>query len=195
LRPLGDAALRQQSGQQHRGGLGVGRGVVRANERDVVAQAQVAQAVGPEPLGVQRARQAQRAEAERIRNGDTGPPEGPREEHPVELRVVGAHDAAVEQSDQLAGDAAQPRRTAERTPRETVDVTTAEGSPRGPEEGVPPVDQGAVPGDADDADLQQPVAIGAQAAGLHVDHGEAGGGERRSVRSGHRHALHPTQGV
>jgi hypothetical protein len=195
LGPLGDAALRQQPGQEHRRGLGVGRGVVGTDEWDVVAQAQVPQAVGPEPLGVQRAGQAQRAEAERIRYGDTGPPEGPREEQPVELRVVRAHDGAVEQHDQLTGDTAQPRGTAERPPRQTVDVTTAEGSPRGPEEGVPPVDQGAVPGDADDADLQQPVAVGAQAAGLHVDHGEAGGGEGRSVRSGHRHALHPTQGV
>jgi hypothetical protein len=57
------------------------------------------------------------------------------------------------------------------------------------------VDHGAVAGDADDADLQQPVAIGPQAARLDVHDGEARGGERRSVRSGQGHALHPTQGV
>jgi hypothetical protein len=116
LRPLGDAGLEQQPREQHRRGLGVGRGVVRADERDVVAQAEVAQAVGSEPVRIERAGQAQGAEAQRVRDVDTSSPEGPREEQPVELGVVRAHDAAVEQVDQLTRHTTQPGRATEHPP-------------------------------------------------------------------------------
>jgi len=132
---------------------------VRADQRDVVAQAQVAEAVGPEPLGVERAGQAQGAEAQRVGDGDAGPPHRPGEEQPVELRVVRADDGAVEQRGQSVRHLTHPRRAAEGPPGQTVDVPAAHWPPRGAEIGLPPVENCAVPGDADDADLQQPVTI------------------------------------
>jgi hypothetical protein len=105
LHELGDAARGEETGQEHRRGLRVGGRVVGADEGDVVAEAQVAEAVGPEPFGIERAGQPQGAEAE---------PAG--EEQPVELGVVRAHDAAVEERDELVGDVTHPGCSAQRPP-------------------------------------------------------------------------------
>jgi hypothetical protein len=116
LHELGDAARGEETGQEHRRGLRISGRVVGADEGDVVAEAQVAEAVGPEALGIERAGQAQGAEAECVRDVHAGTRQAAGEEQPVELGVVRAHDAAVEERDELVGDVTHPGCSAQRPP-------------------------------------------------------------------------------
>ena len=108
----------------------------------------------------------------------SGALEAPGEEEPVELDVVRAQDGAVEQLDELTGDGAKAGRAPKRAPGQPVHIFPPERPPGSLEQRVPPVDHRAVAEHPHDADLEEAVAIRAQAAGLDVDDGEAGGGQR-----------------
>ena len=98
---VGDAVGGEEVGEDGRRGHRVGEGVVGPLERDVVAGADVGEAVGELAIGVEAAGQLQRAQPAVERQLDPGPAGRLLDEGGVELGVVGGEHGAVEPAAEL----------------------------------------------------------------------------------------------
>ena len=144
---------------------------------DVVAGAQVAEPVGELPVGIEPARQPQRAQrlVEARRSGRAGRRRGPLEEAASKsalwavktapssaLAELGEHVASGGAPQRAAGDAVHPA------------WARPAAAARQADQRRPLVDHGAVGLDRDQADLEDPVAPRRQPGRLQVDDGEPG---------------------
>ena len=161
--------------------------VVVALDGDVVAGAHGDEAVGQLAVGVEAARQLQRAEPAAERERHVRPVGGPFDERRVELGVVGDEHVAREAIAQLVEHGVDPGRATQRAAGDAVHPARPDPAPRPPQrhERRPRVDDGAVELDRHDPDLEDAVAARRQSGRLHVDHGEPR----------HTHAADPTPGV
>lgn len=129
-------------------------------------------------IGVEQARQAQRAQGALDREGRADPPGLRLEEPEVEGGVVGDESGALEPAGEFGEGDVGARRTTEVAAADAVDVRR----PDRPEPSLPRVraadergvgvEDRAVGVDHDDAELEDAVPIGAQSARLDVDDGE-----------------------
>ena len=159
--------------QHRRRGTRVLERVVGTAVGHVVTQAEIVEAVRGGAVGIEPARQPQRAELLDGRQGDPLTAGGAGDERPVERRVVGREHGALETIGELADDVPAVGCGTQRAPVDPVHGTGADPLP-GPTQAHqrrPLVDDRAVL-DRDDRHLQDPVAAQGEAGRLDVDNRE-----------------------
>ena len=182
----------QEMGEHRRGGIGVGEGVVRANELDPVPGTDVREAMRQLTLGIERARKAQRAQRLAQAERDLRALGGTLEEGCVERGVVSDELRTLQPLGEIGEHGGGRWRVAGVAAADAVQTRGADAVPPAmawPHQARPPIEHHTVGVDHHDADLQQAMPANGEPGRLDIDHGKSLG------EAGRVHGWNPRRGV
>jgi hypothetical protein len=148
---------------------------VRSHQLDPVSRAQVGEAMGQLAVGIEAARQSERAQRIADREDNAVGLAGLAQEVGIEIGVV-RHEASIAQAGRELGQhLVSWGRFEHHLPTDAVDADGADAEPPAPagcDEAGPPIEHTTVAIDHDQADLQHVMAAQRQPRCLYIDHGE-----------------------
>jgi hypothetical protein len=184
----GDTVSCQQVRDDECCGIGIGERIVGAYHRDAVALAEIAEPVAQLPVGVEPAREVERAHPRHAGKRCAAAAGGFLEESEIEGKVVSREDRTVESPSQFDDHGVDSWGAPELAMGDAVNVLGAESAevaPPWPDVAGPTVEDMSLRIDDDDRDLENAVSSRRETGGLDVDDCEAHVGSRHTPHCRH----------